>query len=542
MYSDKQEIEWQFDATEIRPVARWLASGASGVSGFEVELLGEKRLSDVYLDTPDWRFFRAGYTLRVRRKGGAGGRKYEATMKLLDSSGDEDGPKVRREVTGELPSGEPGGIAGVGGRIGEWVGSLVGGGELREVFRVETTRDVYRVTAARGKTGDGVPVSEVALDETEIPVPGGDSASLRRVEVEVESGVEGDFSSFVEDIAERFRLMPSGNSKFEAGLEALGLEPSRKVDTGSTERNESLTAGEYAFAALREQFGEFIAREPGVRLGEDPEELHGMRVASRRSRAAIKVFAGALPARALHFEKEFKWVANLLGGVRDFDVQLQRVGGWLSEAEAGHVEPLEELRDALRERRKAARRTMLRSLDARRYERFMEDYSDFLKRGSNWRPLASRLSVRDISGGIVRKSWRKFRRAGDEISPYSSPEEYHELRKRGKRLRYTLEFLAPIYGDPADQLVSSLKKVQDVLGDHQDAETAIEELRAIADTPDTKLSARTCFVMGGYAARYGVEAARLREEFPDVYSGVGEDSWKRLGKELRRKASESGEG
>ena len=60
----------------------------------------------------------------------------------------------------------------------------------------------------------------------------------------------------------------------------------------------SKSVGEVAFAIMREQFAIFLAHEPGTRLGEDPEELHAMRVASRRLRTAMRLFEEALPTRA----------------------------------------------------------------------------------------------------------------------------------------------------------------------------------------------------------------------------------------------------
>ena len=56
--------------------------------------------------------------------------------------------------------------------------------------------------------------------------------------------------------------------------------------------------GDLAYAVLRRQLAVLREKEPGTRLGEDPEELHVMRVATRRLRAALSLFADVLPARA----------------------------------------------------------------------------------------------------------------------------------------------------------------------------------------------------------------------------------------------------
>ena len=75
------------------------------------------------------------------------------------------------------------------------------------------------------------------------------------------------------------------------------------LDLGPTEIDATLSCGEVAFAILRRHFAAMVAHEPGVRLGEDPEELHDMRVATRRLRAALKLYSDALPKRAERCER-----------------------------------------------------------------------------------------------------------------------------------------------------------------------------------------------------------------------------------------------
>ena len=71
--------------------------------------------------------------------------------------------------------------------------------------------------------------------------------------------------------------------------------------------------GELAFAVLRRQLAVVRDKEPGTRLGEDVEELHDMRVATRRLRAALSLFESVLPVRAQVFREELGWMGRLLG-------------------------------------------------------------------------------------------------------------------------------------------------------------------------------------------------------------------------------------
>jgi len=589
--ADHEEVEWQFDALDARPVARWLARFSS--NGATVSPSGEREISDTYLDTEDWRVYRAGYALRIREKGG----KIEATMKLVSASEDGEGLKKRREISEPLASKDPSNLPKSGGPVGERVHALAGQKSLRTLFEVHTKRRTYdasfgegkgeesepdvaganaRATAeanaeimnagganedvasteanagandggsragadagtdADGATADGIAVAEIAvaeiaLDETEILVEGGPPAVLRRVEVEVERGSVDDVSPFVAELRRGCRLAPATTSKFEAGLLASELSPPEEPDFGPTEISSSLSVGEVAYAVMRGQFEKFLAREPGTRIGEDSEELHDMRVASRRMRAAMQVFKAALPVRSKKLRDELKWIAGVLGEVRDLDVQLEKLEAWVSEAAPDDREPLGELREVLEERRTKARKSMLRTLDSRRYTSFVEAYSAFLRRGPARRSTYARRSVVEVGPELITKRYRKFRKAGDVIQKDSPAEEYHELRKRGKRLRYALEFHSKIYGKPTAELTKALKTLQDVLGDHQDAEVAVAHLRELA-LPAKKrrgggISSRTVFAMGGISHRYETLAAELREEFPAAYSEIKGKRWKRL--------------
>ena len=150
-------------------------------------------------------------------------------------------------------------------------------------------------------------------------------------------------------------LQPAGLSKFEAGLLALGQDIPGSPDLGSTVVSEDSTIGELAYAVLRRQLAVLRDKEPGTRLGEDIEELHDMRVATRRLRAALALFSNVLPVRAQTFREELGWLAAVLGAVRDLDVQIEGLddmvadtAGLSSALPPGDHDPLAELGRAAR--------------------------------------------------------------------------------------------------------------------------------------------------------------------------------------------------
>ena len=259
-------------------------------------------------------------------------------------------------------------------------------GDIRE-RRVSDGSSDGRAGGPSEKGAGGRVVGEVALDETEILVGEGEEPlRLSRVEVEAGAG-EADsalesLGAFVAEMGEELGLKPTRLSKYAAGLFAVGQSPEAATDLGPTRVDDSVTLGELAFAVLRRQFGTMRSHEPGVRVGEDPEELHDMRVATRRMRAAIKLFEKALPERARHLRGEMKWVATVLGDVRDLDVQLERLEEWSARADdEGYRDTLRRTSRLLEKQRKEARGRMLEALDSARYERFERSFAEMLKLG-----------------------------------------------------------------------------------------------------------------------------------------------------------------
>lgn len=522
--SDHQEVEWQFDASDLGSISRWLDGRDSGKEP-SVKAGGTQEISDTYYDTDDWRLYRAGYALRIRHKKGAG---TEATMKFLVSA-EKSGVKRRREISEPLGTPDLKNLSKDSGPVGERLHYLAGPKALRSMFEVETRRSTYILGF------DGKNAGELVLDETSIPAEdGSEPVRFGRVEVEVEPETFSSFEPFVEELRRGCNLSAATNSKYRAGLIARKLEPMGLPDLGPTEVNASLPVGEVAFAVLRGQFRVFLAHEGGTRLGEDPEELHDMRVAGRRMRAAMRIFAETLPKQIRELEDELRWVTRKLGDVRDLDVQLERLGTWISEAAPEDREPLASLGAVLEERREKARSHMLQALNSRRYARFVEAFSELLKRGPSRRSKAAKRPILEAGPDLIRQRYRRVRKIGDEITPDSPPEDYHTLRKRGKRLRYALEFLSTVYGKPAENLIKALKNLQDVLGDHQDAVVAAGYLRELGVKREgsRKLPTEAVFVMGGIARRYQEQAEELREQFPEVYDKIKGKRWKKLKKAM----------
>lgn len=514
--TDHQEIEWQFDVDELESVEGWLDQHSSS-SGLVIARESPVDITDTYYDTDDWRFFRAGYALRIRKTDG----EIESTMKSLAPA--ESSLRRRREISEPLKDNRATTLKNARGPVGERSRALLGKREMRPLFRMQTHRQRFALKGSIDGSMEDVRIGEISLDASEVAV-GEEPKRLRRVEVEVDADPSPDLHGFVDEMQFALDLTPASLSKYETGLYASGLNPDGGDELGPTDVDPSMSVGEVAFAVLRRQFAEMRAHEPGTRLGEDPEELHDMRVPTRRMRAAMKVFEDALPERARWLREELRWVAHALGDVRDLDVQIERFQAWRDEADEKSAGFLDRILKLTQKRRAEARKNMLAVLDSERYERLESSFAEMLRLGPGAeRELAqtdghdpAREPITTAAPPLVSRRYRKWRKAAKRLDETSSPEAFHDVRKKGKRLRYTLEFVSEVYGKPVQKLVKPLKKLQDDLGDHQDAIVASRYLRELGTTTNgTRVPRGAAFTMGVYSERCAREAADLRSRVPD---------------------------
>ena len=517
--SEILEVEWQFDAPDLERVIAWLK--AANVPGYTVREGPVKRPSDTYYDTADWRIARGKFTCRVRQKGADA----ELTLKGLATM--EEGRRSRREMNERVSDASPGGLVAAPGMCGNVLRLVAGRRHLAALFTLDQERATFILADDTGDLG------EITVDDTRVR---DSDARVKRVEVEVDAAAVDRSRRFVDVLIAAGGLLPGTLSKYQAGLAAVGLHAAPTETTlGSTAVAASMTAGEVGYAVLRRHFAVFLANEGGTRLGEDIEGLHDMRVAARRLRAAMQAFRPWAPVRMERFRLELGWVAAALGVVRDLDVQLERLAEWQAEDPARAL-ALEAIATILNARRDYARKRMLLALDARRYDVFVERFAAVLRAGPPRSLLAAKEPILAVGPGMIDKRYRRLRRLGDAIKKDSPAADYHALRIDGKKLRYALEFLGPVYGAPATSFATRLTALQDVLGLHQDAEIASDLLGEIAATAGRRLTPETVLAMGAIQERYRLHGMELRASFTGVYKPLRGKEWSTLQKTMRKSA------
>ena len=511
------ETEWQFDVDDLARVRAWLESQPAHAP-LRFVLVKDTEQVDSYFDTADWRLFFAGYSLRRRRRDD----RFGVTLKSLARA--SDGPISRTEINEASPDGEIPAPNGAPGPVSDRVRTIAGRAPLGRLFEVRTHRRSY---AVREGGEDGATVAQVELDETTVAPQTLPATTFRRVEVEMTGGVapSADVESFVQAMRYANYLTPTSTSKYEAGLRAASLDPSAVLDFGSEERDHSAGAADYAYAWLREQWAAFLRHAPGTRIGEDIEALHQMRVSTRRLRATIRVFDAVLPASFEGFRDELQWVGHELGAVRDLDVQIAGLEELRAASAWEDAAALRPLIDVIDGERRVERVRLIELMDSPRYDALVAGLSAALRQGPPFGSPAS--EVHAYAEPILEKRFKRVSRDGKRLTNDSPAAEYHDLRIRAKRLRYSLEVFGELYGKPAERMASALKTLQDMLGDHQDAEVGIARLHAIVASHGHELPPTTLVAVGRLIEQFRAQEHTLRADFPEDFERVV-DRWRPL--------------
>lgn len=258
---------------------------------------------------------------------------------------------------------------------------------------------------------------------------------------------------------------------------AQARDPGRKGPVRMGQR-----AGDAVVAVLTLQAGVVEAMVPRCLDDTDIEALHDLRVAIRRSRSVLRQMKQVLPSSSYgRHAADLRWVQAVTGPTRDLDVLLQRWPELLAAVPPEAEETAAPDRDRLVARRAEEFETMISAIDG----------PAFGERWSAWRsylaeaPDSDRgaVPIEQLAGRRIERVNRRVRREIDRIGDTSPAATLHDLRKRGKELRYLLELFGEtcLSGEVARLSVRRLKDLQDVLGRHQDDEVHSSLLRSLPE-------------------------------------------------------------
>jgi CHAD domain-containing protein len=478
-------------------------------------------LRRTWLDTFDWRLYRAGLTLeQVTGRG-------TAQLRLTGRDGTLLAAEQLRAAAG-------------GGRVPRWpaLAAAVPPGPLAEelapVIGVRALLPVARAVSVlreqRALNADEKTVARITADEMTVSPAGaaGPVTLPARLTVTPVRGYQAQAARLEGLLAALPGVLPASRPALEAALAAAGRRAGDYTGRIEVELTPGMPAAAAMAAVMAALLDTLEANVPGTVRDIDTEFLHDLRVAVRRTRTALKLTGQVLPGGARGaFRPEFKWLGDLTTPTRDLDVYLlglPEMTAGLVGADPGDLEPFGE---QLARQRTRAQRDLVRGLRSARFQRLRRDWRTALAQAAataRRKPTADRLAA-----GAIADAHQRVLADGAAITPASPATSLHELRKRCKELRYLLEIFASLHPPGAAwRAVKELKNLQDCLGEFQDTDVQRGELRAFATAmlAQHQVPATTLLAMGeisaGLARRQRLARAQFDGLFRDFAAPAGQ--------------------
>jgi len=491
------ETEWQFDAPDLAAL-RGVLESRRELGGFQLRRGVTRDLTDCYLDTADMGIAHAGYALRLRSDGAG----CEATLKSLRSAA--EGPKVREEISQAIDQSSVAALLAANGPVSERTRGIVGNQALELLLEVRTRRDSFQVMDGESEA------AEIDLDDTRFGDANDAAQHLQRVEVELHAASVMALQPLLAQLRDLAALEPASRSKLEAGLAARGAMPATVVGQ----------------MLLQQQLAAWRDLEPAVRLGEDPEALHQLRVTGRRMIASLRILQAASLGGAIGLRRRLQSLLRRMSLARDLDVQR------IELEEVGRSLPGQELMPAVRRLqalRDIRQRQLLHLLDSQRVRRLFGALHALSARTPARR---RQQSMGELAPDLLCQRYRKVRRRARLAIAQGTVESCHQLRLETKKLRYVAEPLRDLYGEPLRRFLRRLQQLQALLGRVNDSHHAILTLEQLAQRRP-RLPVAALFAMGRMAERQQRQLDDSRAALRNAWRRVRGRAWRQLKKTMQ---------
>ena len=202
---------------------------------------------------------------------------------------------------------------------------------------------------------------------------------------------------------------------------------------------------------------------------EDVEYVHQLRVSTRRAFAAVRAFSDLIPKSADEdLRAKLHQVRRFAGEARNLDVLCAE---FVCCGDGSCEETCAQVVDAIKQRRQQAQQPIIAIHDeliARDFNGQIAEVLDGIKKKGKGKtkPAFGKQAPRYLKPAL-----KSFFRASK--ADFTSDDAFHEFRLRGKKLRYTMEIVAPAFESAfRKKLYRRISLLQDVMGMVNDRATA----------------------------------------------------------------------
>jgi CHAD domain-containing protein len=468
-------------------------------AGATTSELPAQRLEATYHDTATLSLARMGITLR-HRTGDTGGDVW--TLKLPTDR------RTRLLVRDEIDV--PGDATAIPSELVDRVVAWTRAARLEPVARLQTTRQRLAVCS-----GEGVALAEVVDDE--VSVLERRRVALRFREVEVELAPDAD-EAILDSIVSRLRNAGAGPpDPTPKVIRALGPRATTPPDFAVPALPRVPSGADLVRVGIASGVDRLLRHDAGVRLDADVESVHQARVATRRLRSDLRTLSPLVDQTwRAGLEDQLEWLASLLGAVRDADVLQARLRAEIAALGSDDPDAGDQVLAVLAAEREHALAELQRAMRSKRYVHLL----DSLVHATS-APHLTTVATRDaseVAPELASVPWRSLAKAAARAGRDPSDETLHAIRKRAKRARYAAELSAHVVGKPATRFAKAVARVQEVLGEHQDATVEREWL---CDNVD-RLAPRAALLAGRLVARADDASIASRAQWRDAWQRVDE--------------------
>lgn len=470
-----REVELKLHA-EARDLPRVLALPA--LAGRAEGPAVTRTVRTVYYDTPDLRLLARGVALRVRHENGA--RVQGVKTMGSDAAGDSAAIAVRQEWESPLPGHAPDFalLDAAGG------GALIPAdarGSLGAIFETDLRRTTLLVRL------DSLTTVEVAVDEGSVQA-GPIAEPIAEVELELKSGRASRLFDLALALQDVVPVRIGTENKAEVGYRLVTGRTPAPVLPEPLALSPLTTAAEAFRHIVRHALRHLLANEACTLARGDTEGLHQIRIALRRLRTVLRLFAPVIDdPEAAALMRDLRRLADRLQPARRWDVLLAALLAPDAPASA------ESLTGTVHDARRAPLDRAVEAIRAPRCTGLVLRLAAWLEDG-RWNADAAARALLDQPMGDLAGPWldalhARARKAGKTVE---APDEAgrERLRRRLRRLRYAAAFFRGLYPpDSVRPYVAALEALLDTLDAAHDDAVAAERLASL-DAPGANATAK----------------------------------------------------